>query len=94
MASRIVIGGRVLGSGKYSGSPKCLCGDIVTVLGRCDACAEALRRRRRGLPPKDEAEARRLAGYLEKHQAEASKCAGCGAHLDEEHDPRCAYADL
>lgn len=94
MASRIIIGGRALGTGKYGGDPLCLCGDPVEILGRCHRCHEALRRRRLGLPPDGEAEDRRLRAYLEKHQAEHGRCAECGARGQEEHDSRCRYAEL
>lgn len=94
MPSRIIIGGRQIGTGKYGGEPKCLCGEIVEILGRCAKCHDALRRRRLGLAPNDDAEKKRLAGYLEKHQARMGRCAECGAHTDEDHDQRCAYADV
>lgn len=101
MASRIIIGGRVLGSGKYGGSPKCLCGEPVEILGRCGACHDALRRRRLGLPAANEAERKRLAGYLEKFEATAGRCRGicsidgrpCGRSLEEEHRPTCEYEE-
>lgn len=93
MTSRLIIGGRVLGSGKYGGEPKCLCGQPVAILGRCLECNEALHRRRLGLPPKTEAEGKRLAGYLEAYQARSSKCPQCLRSLEEDHDPRCVYFD-
>lgn len=94
MAGRIIIGGRVLGSGRYGGNPKCLCGEIVAILGRCLDCHEALRRRRLGLPPSSKAESKRVAGFLEKHQALRSRCKECGATVSEDHDPRCRYAGM
>lgn len=94
MASRIILGGRQLGTGRYGGSPLCLCGELVAILGRCLDCHEALRRRRVGLPPADKAEAKRLAGWMEKYQASTAKCRQCGQPASEPHDERCVYAHL
>lgn len=91
MASRIILGGRQLGTGRYGGDPKCMCGESVVTLGRCQDCHDALRRRRLGLPPNDEAERRRLAGYLEKFDAMRGRCADCNATGEEEHQPYCAH---
>lgn len=93
MASRIRIGGRVLGSGKYGTDVRCLCGEIVQVLGRCLQCHDALRRRRLGLAPNTAAEGKRLAGYMEKFEAASSRCKGCGATLEEDHHAACAYRE-
>lgn len=93
MSSRIIIGGRTLGSGKYGGNAQCLCGEDVTVLGRCDACHDALRRRRLGLRPNDQAEHKRLAAYLEKFESQLGRCAECGARGEEAHDERCSFGE-
>lgn len=93
MGSRIVIGGRVLGTGKYGGSPKCLCGSPVEILGRCAACHDALRRRRLGLPPNNAAEKKRLDAYLEQHEADSGKCPACGRLVSEDHTQQCAYRE-
>ena len=86
MASRIVVGGRVIGSGSIAGAQvKCLCGGAVEVLGRCGPCNLALQRRRLGLPPSDEQERKRLAGFLERYGAAHQRCHECGATAA----PRC-----
>lgn len=99
MPSRIIIGGRVLGSGKYGTDAKCLCGEPVSVLGRCAACHDALRRRRLGLEPANAAESKRLGAYLQKYEAAFGRCRGicgidgrvCGRTLEEGHRPTCEY---
>lgn len=92
MASRIVIGGRVLGTGRYGGEPRCLCGEIARVLGRCMDCHTALGRRRVGLPPRDEPERKRLDKYLKAFEVEASKCVECGRTPAEGHAEGCEVA--
>lgn len=87
-----MLGGRVLGTGKYGGQPRCLCGEQVATLGRCLDCHEALRRRRLGLKPLDKAEKKRLEGYLQKFAAHASRCKEC--NLSEGHEPTCYFANL
>lgn len=92
MPSRIILGGRVLGTGKYGGEVRCLCGELVAVLGRCAACHEALRRRRLGLKPSDKAEKKRLEGYLQKFAANSSRCKECG--MSEGHRDDCYFHNL
>lgn len=94
MATRIILGGRVLGTGKYGGQPLCLCGERVETLGRCLACHEALRRRRLGLKPANEAEAKRLRGYIQKFEAASSRCKECGATTQEEHREDCYFSTM
>lgn len=77
MSSRIIIGGRTLGTG-YA-EARCLCGAPVVILGRCAECHDALQRRRRGMAPNDAAEKRRLDAYLQRYQQHHQRCHECGA---------------
>lgn len=84
MASRIIINGRVLAGGRYGTETNCGCGAPVAVLGRCAECHEAVMRRRRGLKPKTDAEAARLAAIMNAQEVETARAL---SEMDE--CPRC-----